>query len=123
MFNWHKESGSFLQWMVVNLVAGNRELFEELSAATNKFTEVDLDIRVNGVKVKVDDFVESVKSNMDALTKQEAARIVRDSEPLEAFMAHASKLSDDLSAVNRMIKDHVNKILEEMGIDTSYLDE
>ena len=78
-FNWHDDRDSFFSWMVTSLispVAQERDNFEELSAATDKFRNVTLTMQINGISVPVNNFIDGIKHNMEYWATKEAERML-----------------------------------------------
>jgi hypothetical protein len=107
--------------MVINLLSGegkrNHDIFEQMSQATNKFTEVDMKISINGVDIPVDYLVEAVKSNMTYWAEKEAARIVSEYEPLAKFREISEKIEQDLSAARYSLRFHLDDLISGLGIE------
>jgi hypothetical protein len=77
-FDWQAEPDGFLKWLlpVVIPVSQKADLIEQLSAATDKFTNVELTIQVNGIQVDAQAFLTAVERNMDHSVSAEARRLL-----------------------------------------------
>ena len=119
-FNWHQSDG-FLRWMIPHLVGGkNRDLFDQLSEATDKFTNVTLTIKINDIEVDTEMFVDSVRRNMDYITQDAAKKMVE--KPLEGLVPELEALQDAVRQAENAIRDHVKQKLKEAGIDLNFDD-
>ena len=77
-FNWI-EQNNVLQWMIPTLLAGgDRELFDKVEEATDKFTNVDLKVTINGVNVPVEHLIKSVEDNVEYQAKKIAKERLSD---------------------------------------------
>lgn len=120
-FNWHDaDRDSFLHWLIPTLMVGNDSLMESLSEATDKWQSTELDIRINGVSVNVDHFIESIQMNMRSFANDCAHKMLRDS-------ANLSEVMDAAYAAQQTIKQAIREAVHNsgLGIDTyeGWLDE
>jgi hypothetical protein len=90
-YNWQAESNrtTFRSWLVPTVLADDRseERFEQISAATNKFTEIEFGITINGIPVDADAFLDGVEQNMRHQANDRAAEIIRESEQLDSLQS------------------------------------
>ena len=111
-FDWHKEPEGFLKWMLTHVAAASKddELFDELSDASDQFTNVELQILVNGVEVDAKGFVERIEWAMDRGVEDEAKRLVRD-------MHRLGDLKDAVHDFERGIKNKMREFARDQGIE------
>src|SRR5215217_6372498 len=105
-FNWHDESRrdrtSFKSWLVTNLispVSRDKDQFDAISKATDKFTNVEITMQINGIE-----------SNMNYLTEKSAKEQVRD-------MTDLVELEDAISALRFELTNKVYELANKNGIE------
>lgn len=116
-FNWHEEehgqNGSFKSWLIPTLLAdsgGDRVLFEALSEATEKWTDVNVTVAINGIEVDPTDFFESIERNLTYLTERAAAKLVSEDARLQ-------EIYEATEAYNRAIRWETRLALGRLGIE------
>lgn len=125
-FNWHSlrdmDSGTdegFLRWMLVNLVtrrcddedySRSRTLLEQLSDASNGFTNVTLTIQANGIDLNVEHFVSSIRRNMEWWARRTAV------EELEG-RTDVTELFDAVSSLRVRVRRSMEIIARDLGIE------
>ena len=110
-FNWHElDRDSFLSWLVVHVIAGDRSLSDRVSEASDKFQNVALAMQINGVEVNAVEFTNRVKSNMTYWSERRARELVSEST---AFPA----IEDALDVARRSIEDTLRRQLREAGVE------
>lgn len=77
-FDWQAQPEGFLKWLLPTLISSRHHdgLIDQLSAATEKFTDVRLTVQINGVDVDPAAFLTGVEMNMVHYAKAEARRLV-----------------------------------------------
>lgn len=121
-YNWHKENreGTFLSWftsaaMSMAVKYDDPGFFEEMSKATNGFSECTVGITLNGVEVDAEKFVKRLDEAIDDSVTREAASLIRDMQPLQTLLDAASDLNDAISA-------EIKKKAEAAGLDVTWED-
>jgi len=116
-FNWHDESRrdrtSFKSWLVTNLispVSRDKDQFDAISKATDKFTNVEITMQINGIEVPTEQFVDGIESNMNYLTEKSAKEQVRD-------MTDLVELEDAISALRFELTNKVYELANKNGIE------
>lgn len=117
-FNWHDESrGDFWSWIVVMMVSRDRETgdkqFEHISDITNKFTECEITMQLNGIDVDAKALLERLRDNMEHEATKEAQRIVRS-------LPHFNEIEEVLSDAQHAIQRDLLGSLQRIGI--AYID-
>lgn len=114
-YNWHEEQfggSDFKAWLIPTLLVGKRgtDAWDELSAATDKFTDVNVTVQINGIEIDPTDFFEGVESNMHWRSERRAVELIRDDERLRALSNTAYEVEQELrkAALDR---------LRELGIE------
>jgi hypothetical protein len=116
-YDWQQQPDNFLKWLLPTLIsAGDREMFECLSEATDKFTNVTLTIQVNGVNVPVENFLSGVESNMTYYANKEAARLVTSIPRLE-------RLREAMDDADHALRERLVQIMAEAGVDLGDTDD
>lgn len=113
VFDWQKEGrNSFLHWFLPTVMVGTHDngVMDELSEKTDKFTDVHLQILINGVEVNAEHFLESVEANIKAGAKDEARRMLDDVGGLD-------QLEDRINLIRQPLINKVENALAEMGIE------
>lgn len=82
-FNWQKEPEGFLKWLIPHVLPkddpkATMSAVDQLSKATDKFTNVELTMLINGIKVDARRFLTRVEQNMEYYARQEAARMLNE---------------------------------------------
>jgi hypothetical protein len=110
-YDWQQQEEGFLKWFLPTLVTTmDSEVFNRLSEATDKFTNVTLTIQVNGVDVPVENFLSGVESNMTYYANKEAGRLVTSIPRLERLR----ELMDD---ADYALRERLTQIMAEAGVD------
>lgn len=113
-FSWRElPEGDFLKWMVVHLISSDRvdgdNDFRHLSVITKEFTEINLTIKINGVDIPVDSFVEAIERNMNHIAKREAAEIVENN--LDGMRDKMYDIENALSEAHQKVLSSVESVL------------
>lgn len=110
-FNWHAEPEGFLKWLIPTVISGLKDGgFKRISEATTDFTDVRINMQINGVPVDALAFIAGVHRNMDYAVGVEAQRIVREETK---FSEVEDLVHDAMKAVRRSLL----KQLEKAGIE------
>lgn len=82
-FDWHARDEDFVKWLFVHLIANKTgtDQFDQLSAATDKFTNVKLTMQVNGIELDAQRFIESVEDAYRQHAENTAKRMVDEAIP------------------------------------------
>lgn len=115
-FSWQGRDEDFVKWMFVHLIADMRDddlesPFEQLSEATDGFTNVKLTMQVNGIEVNAQNFIESVERALENYSQTEARRMLSD------VMPNLNDLEDVVSTANKLIEEKLRDVLESGGIE------
>ena len=106
-FNWHEMSeGAFLRWILPAALSEcvREEGFRErLSAATEKFTAVDLVLEINGIRVDGEILLKSMQRLMMHWAEREAERYVRQSPEWEMICETQDEIQRILKEAQRVI--------------------
>lgn len=108
-FNFH-DSGEFLNWLIPTLLVGNDTQMEELHEKTDKWTNVELTIAVNGVALDPAHFLKSLEMNIDRTAQAAAARFVQDSLRLD-------DLVESLTDFGRAMQREIVTRARQLGVD------
>lgn len=108
-YDWQAELESFLKWLLPTLIAG-RENFDDLSEATNKFTDVVLTMQVNGIEVPTEHFIRSLMMNYEKETKDAAYVLLNEVVNVE----NIETLITDLQA---SLKNHIMERCTSAGVE------
>lgn len=113
-FDWHKEPGdTFLKWMIVNLVTGireNSEYYHLVKEATKNFTDIELDIRLSGIRVPTENFIEGIQANMEWGAEKSAKNMLEEIAEINIIKADIQNLSD-------MVKERLSLLAKKHGLD------
>lgn len=111
VYDWQRDDEGFLKWMLPCLITGiNKEVFDQLSDSTNKWTHIELRIQVNGVDVPAENFLSSVKRNMTYYANQEAQRLVSEIPELR-------RLHDLMEEADMALRQRLAQILTDAGVE------
>lgn len=116
-FNWHSEPEGWRKNLLINVVPQDKETFEQLSAATEKFTNVTVTMHVNGIEVDVDKFLDRIQSQFDWSVEARAKELVRE---VVRFDELQQTISDVEHAVKRDCYDKLRKLGVEIHEDDWY---
>lgn len=114
-FNWHElDSDGFLSWMVVNLISQDswdksNGKFEQLRDLTDGFSNVTMNIQINGVEVNVSHFVDSIQAVMKHQTERAAENLAENM--LDGVREKTDQIEDMLEEVAHDLRDKVNAAL------------
>lgn len=73
VFDWKREPESFLKWLLPTVMVGvSSEQMAELADATKEWSEVRVQVLINGVEVNAQQFFEGVERNMDDRARRAA---------------------------------------------------
>lgn len=110
-FNYHEEErDSFLQWVMVHLVGGNREEFDHLETLTDGWKNIDLGITVNGVEMDAKAFLKSLEEIRKASIKREVEWHLKN-------MPDLTDLDEVISDFTAGVKEKVSQIAEKHGLE------
>lgn len=108
-FDWQAmNQDEFLYWALPSILSGISEAdLERFSEATNKFTNVEIGMTINGIPADGERFLIRLNETMEDRIKKEAARIVAEhtrltqvEEIVESIMTTAKEaINDDLRAI------------------------
>ena len=113
VFDWHAErnEGGFLKWFLPTVMVGlSQARFDELSERTSGFTEVQVQVLVNGVEVNAEHFLQGVERNLEATARDEARRMLDEVGGLGALEERIGEIRDHLIT-------QVENALSERGIE------
>ncbi len=111
VFDWHAHSGKFLDWFLPTVLAGaSNEQMERLSENTEKFSEVQLQVLVNGEEVNAENFLQSVERNMEHIAISEAKRMLDSVGGLDA-------LEERIAEIRSHLIEQVEDTLRKRGIE------
>jgi hypothetical protein len=71
IYNWQAEPEGFLKWLLASIIPKNSD-FEKLSDATDKFSNIELSISVNGIEMDAEAFLNGVQRIMNHNVELEA---------------------------------------------------
>jgi hypothetical protein len=108
-YDWRAEPESFLKWLLPTLIAG-RENFDDLSEATNKFTDVILTMQVNGIEVPTEHFIKSLMMNYEKETR-DAAREMLDN------VVQITDIEDLINDLHAALKDTIRERCTSAGVE------
>lgn len=114
-FNWHElDRDDFLSWMVVHLVAQESwdksdGKFEQLRDITDGFSNVTMNIQINGVEVNVSHFVDSIQSVMKYQTERAAEDLAENM--LDGVRGKMNAVEDVLEEVASDLREKVQAAL------------
>lgn len=82
-FNWHNQNEegqeSFLAWTVTAAIEDlSRSKFEAMADATDNWSEVDIQMSINGLPLDAEDVLTKTWKRAERLIKQRAAQIVEE---------------------------------------------
>ncbi len=113
-FDWHAEADqSFLGWAFLHFAGFSeigREKFDRVSDLSNRFTNVELGITVNGVEMDAKAFIDAVDQAMNWAVEREAAKMIASSAQLHG-------LHEALQDLERGVKEHAIQLAAEAGIE------
>lgn len=77
-FNWQDAPEGIAKWLLVAVIPASQrpDIIPRLSEATNKFTEVDLTIQVNGIEVDAGALLDRIERTMNYRAQVEAQRLL-----------------------------------------------
>ena len=106
-FDWQDaEHDSFVKYVITTLIADKtKEEFDELSNLTNKWTDIELSIFINGIEVNAQAFLDGVDRNMHYYAKDYAKDLVHEKLNIEA-----------IDQLNDVIKATKKRIIEDFGL-------
>ena len=110
--NYFKEDREgFTAWMIINLVTQAREdgQYDQLDELTNKWTDIDLTVQVNGVDISPEHFLKGVESNMHYWAEKKAARAVE--SVLDGVRDEVEKVEDILRQTEALVKSRLESEL------------
>lgn len=113
VFDWHSErnEGGFLKWFLPTVMVGLPQArFDELSEQTSGFTEIQVQVLINGVEVNAEHFLQGVERNMESHARDEARRMLDEVGGLNALEERIGEIRSHLIA-------QVEKALSERGIE------
>lgn len=120
-FDWHNEPEGFFKWLLPHiLVSKNHDLIDELSDKTDKFTDVQLTIQVNGVELDAQHFMDAFLAWTESGIKNFAKEMVQ--EPLSELVPDLQQLQETVQNAERAIRNEIQKKLKAAGIEIN-LDE
>lgn len=110
-YDWQADNEGFMKWAFVNLMTGvaDSDKWELLSNLTNQFTEIDFDIRINGVAIPFEDFFDGIKRNMDYQVESAVMEKLREFEEL-------SELDDEIRKLRDVITERTGQLAQKYGI-------
>lgn len=124
VFDWQKESENFVKWMLVNLLSKGmnycdtgQKWLDDMTKITNDFTDVRMQVLINGVEVDTKEFVEALERSLDLTAKDEASRMVSELTPLATLRDFTDKLNESLEGYDTAIRRHVQKLVKDQGIE------
>jgi hypothetical protein len=111
IYNWQTEPEGFLKWLLVSIVPRDSdvEVFEKLSDATDKFTNIELSISVNGIEMDAQRFLDGVQRNMNHNVELEANSLL-------SQFGRFDELREMLDAVEYAAKKAIEDELTKNGI-------
>ena len=110
VFDWHAEPEGWKKHFMISALPQGKEVFEQLSVATDKFKNVEVTMFVNGIPVDAEKFFDSLKMNYDYAVGAKAQQPCQE-------VANLDDLSDTLDAMQSAIKRHLRKELESAGVE------
>lgn len=104
----------FLKWALVKFVTDLRSEhdFNVLTKATNNFTDIQLEIKVNGIKVNSESFLKSIEESIDAEVDKKFQL------KFQEFTAF-SELGEKVRQVEFELRVKLAKMLQEKGIEVN----
>ena len=117
-FDWQGLSeGDFVKWMFVNLLTtpGNhsesKDLIDQLTEPTKKFTDVTLTMQVNGIEVNAENFIRSVEKGMNYRAEDAVKEAV-------SSITDIRELDEEISRAHNVLRDKLREIVKDkFGID------
>lgn len=121
-FNWHDLDGhsnysfeSFVSWFLVHLVVPTEShertsWYDDLSAKTNGFQNVELKILINGVEGNVQHALESIHHNMVRYAQDAAVAELR---KIEEF----NNLKRAVRALEGAVRDRLESVARDFGLN------
>lgn len=113
VFDWHanRAEGGFLKWLLPTVMVGLPQTqFDELSERTKGFTEVRVQVLINGIEANAEHFLEGVERNMEHHAREAARQMLDEVGGLEA-------LNERIGEIRNHLITQVEDALRERGIE------
>jgi hypothetical protein len=113
VFDWHAErnEGGFLKWFLPTVMVGlSQTRVDELSERTHGFTDVQVQVLINGAEVNAEHFLQGVERNLEATARDEARRMLNEVGGLDA-------LEERIAEIRNHLITQVENALSERGIE------
>jgi len=107
--NYYELPEGFMKSAVINMVSGRTVNWETLSAATSGFTDIDIEITMNGIELDPVPFLHSIRACIEHTVKDRLNELVRD--------AGLTDLADAVTAVEQVVKQELYARMAKLGVD------
>lgn len=111
-YDWQAEPEGFMKWMLPTITSEkirDDEKFEALSAATDRFTNVEIGITISGIEVDALAFLNGFKRNFDYAVQQQVEEKIDE--------ADLNRLYDSLADVQRAVRKTIVDRLAAVGVE------
>lgn len=108
-YDWQEEGETFWKWLVPSLIS--REQFDEqydaLSEATDRFTNVEIGVTINGIEIDAKQFFEGLDERLDYEVRREAKDMLDESERLNELNEVVYEFTQDVRrAIQKAAREH-----------------
>jgi hypothetical protein len=111
VFDWAAQTEGFLKWFVPTVIAEIADApFKELGERTSAWSDVQVQILINGIEVNAGHFLESVERNMEHHAKQAAREMLDEVGGLDA-------LEERIGEIRTHLMGQFEAALRERGIE------
>lgn len=111
VFDWQREPENFLKWLIPNIIVGiDPATYRSLSAATDRFTRVELTMQVNGVELDTRSAVRGIEDNLDHAVRRAVAERLTE-------LAEVTRLRELLDETERAFEERLRELAREAGIE------
>lgn len=107
-FDWHAESESHSKWALTTLMHDID--FDQLADDTNHFSDVKIEIFVNGTRVNAKEYMDRLWGHVEYLAGKQATQMVEDIAPL-------AELANTVQEFQRTIMEQMEAFAEKNGIE------
>lgn len=113
VFDYHAEpEDSFLKWAMVHFLSGRStdEEFQTLSAVTDNFRHIELDIRVNNIAVNAAEFMKLLDQGVDNAIDRGVKQKIQESDRFD-------RLDEVVYQFEQDVKRAARQAVRDLGID------
>jgi hypothetical protein len=110
-FDWHQQGeNSFRKWLIPSLCSGDE--IDLLSEATDRFTNIEIAIQINGVEIDASGWIDRLEEAFDREVPRHARKMIED-------VPRLTELYDAVQDLEREVRRKIFELAREAGIDPS----